>query len=211
MTRPRTIVAAVAACSMLLVLMSAFLPSLGYAGVLTLITDTARPTATPQPTATPYSGYGSPGVVPTTPIPTLSSPIPTSAPMATLPKPGPVAIGATLSPLESLPQGALSREEAADIVYSRTFGSKYIAGARQDYPAQVDSALYTTTANPSGPAAERLPVWVVTIPGWGVGPVVPLGISDADQYSYHVETVAIIDALTGADVTGWGHGWAEPK
>jgi hypothetical protein len=73
---------------------------------------------------------------------------------------------AYLTPSTSMPDNAVTEAQAIDIV------TEYIWGAYQDelvknYPPSAVPAVYDAGESVMGPAAEKLPVRVVILEGWG--------------------------------------------
>lgn len=82
---------------------------------------------------------------------------------------------AGLGPSEGLPTESLSEEAVIELVTERVWGA-HRSEYSDEYPATAVPAIYHAQENVMGPAADGLPVWVVTLEGWG--PPVPCGLGD---------------------------------
>ena len=109
--------------------------------------------------------------------------------------------GGVLTPLNTLPSGAMSGDEVIRFLFVSKFGPTLSDSFRQQYPAHAVSALYSAVATSAGLAAENQPVWVVIIDGWGPPPAL-----ESPGTRYKAETVLIVDAVTGAPLASWAHG-----
>jgi len=130
---------------------------------------------------------------------------------------------AGLSPSEGLPTDSLSKENVIELVTERVWG-EYRSELIDEYPATAVPAVYNAQESVMGPAADGLPVWVVTLEGWG--PPVTCGLGDfpsgaVDPGEGDAEGTSqdqrqctpgqsngysIVDAKTGQDLGAWHYG-----
>ena len=131
---------------------------------------------------------------------------------------------AGLTPSDGLPPTSLSEEEVIMLVTEGTWGP-YREQYEDKYPASAMPATYDTAENTMGPAADKLPVWVVTLQGWG--PPVHCGLGDFPSGAVDPETsdseenvsqdqrtctpgqsnaYVIVDAKTGQELGSWHYG-----
>ncbi len=128
---------------------------------------------------------------------------------------------AGLAPSEGLPADSLSEERVIELVTERVWGvhrSEY----SDAYPATAVAAVYNAQENAMGPAADGLPVWVVTLEGWGPpgrcgvglpspGQPRPEDSAGASQNQGQCtpgqsNAYAIVDAKTGQGLGSWHYG-----
>ena len=130
---------------------------------------------------------------------------------------------AGLAPSEGLPADSLSEERVIELVTERVWG-EYRSEYSDAYPATAVAAVYNAQENAMGPAADGLPVWVVTLQGWG--PPVHCGLGDLPSGAVDPGTedsagasqnrgqctpgqsngYAIVDAKTGQGLGSWHYG-----
>ena len=109
------------------------------------------------------------------------------------------------------------------LVTERTWGP-YRQQYEGVYPASAMPVTYYAEENAMGPAADKLPVWVVTLHGWGPpvrcgldfppGPVDPETSDSEENVSQdqrmctpgQSNAYAIVDARTGQDLGSWHYG-----
>ena len=129
---------------------------------------------------------------------------------------------AGLAPSEGLRAESLSEEKVIELVTERVWGA-HRSEYSDEYPATAVPAIYHAQENAMGPAVDGLPVWVVTLKGWG--PPVPCGLGgfpsgavepgtgdsegSRDQRRCtpgQSNTYAIVNAKTGQDLGTWHYG-----
>ncbi len=137
--------------------------------------------------------------LPGTPPAAATSPVPTATPGGDLADVRLPVRGATLTPLSTLPEGAISGDSAVKLFFIRRFGQDSAEAASQGYPARAVGVLYSAPPAANGLTVDRLPAWVVIIDGLS-------GPAGSKGDGYKVETVVILDAITGAELTGWEQG-----
>ena len=127
---------------------------------------------------------------------------------------------AGLSPSEGLPTDSLSKENVIELVTERVWG-EHRSELIDEYPATAVPAVYNAQENAMGPAADGLPVWVVTLEGWGPPVICGLGDFPSGAVDPRAEdssqdrrqctpgksnAYAIVDAKTGQVLGAWHYG-----
>lgn len=128
---------------------------------------------------------------------------------------------AGLAESTSMPEDAISQSDAMDIATESTWGS-YREELLKNYPATAEPAVYKARESVMGPAAEGLPVWVVTLQGWGPsgrcgapGPPGPEGPEDQPPIEPEPEAECmpgqsnayiIVNAVSGQVLGSWHYG-----
>ena len=129
---------------------------------------------------------------------------------------------AKLSESTGMPDNAIPEAKAIDIVTESTWGP-YRDELVKDHPPTVLPAVYDARESVTGPPADHLPVWVVTLAGWG--PPTPCGIDlppgpenpEAQRWFKSASqdecvpgksnAYIIVDAVSGQILAGWHSGF----
>ena len=125
---------------------------------------------------------------------------------------------AGLSESEGMPEDAITEAEAIEIVIKRIWGPDADADElAKEYPASTVPATYNAQENAMGPSADNVPVWVVSLEGWGMQGYCGVGMPalgqsreewEAEQAKYECipskgYARAIVDAVSGQLLGSW--------
>jgi hypothetical protein len=123
---------------------------------------------------------------------------------------------AGLSESEGMPEDAITEAEAIDIVIRHTWGT--VADELvENHPASAVPAAYNAQESVMGPEADNVPVWVVTLEGWGMQGYCGVGIPAPEQSlaEWKAEQAKykcipgkgyahfIVDAVSGQQLGSW--------
>jgi hypothetical protein len=111
-----------------------------------------------------------------------------------------------------MPDDAITDAQAIDVVTEYVWGP-YRDELVKNYPPSVVPAVYDAKESVPGPSAEGLPVWVITLEGWGppgsCGTGSSAGFSNDECIPTKSNAYIIVDAVSGQVLTDWHSGSRE--